>query len=273
MPARVRVASWPGWTSRPMKALMRWLALLVLALAALQLFFALRIAAMAAIDPESSTFQRSEAWAQIAGTGRLRWRQQWVPYADHPAVGQEPAALWRAQHVAQGAGIAAGAAARTVAQQAAHSGDLPQQRGMGRRRVWRASRSAALLWQKRAPTHPRRGRPAGRDAARAQALRESAGVGVSGPAHARELGADGQRATALNRSARANLGSSWKHRASGRAGEVWPPGSLRCSTNQRTARGAPTARHSRRRRPWRSVPQITAHGTAPFAPRKSCKRY
>src|SRR6218665_230641 len=82
MPARVRVASWPGWTSRPMKALMRWLALLVLALAALQLFFALRIAARAAIDPESSTFQRSEAWAQIAGTGRLRWRQQWVPYAE-----------------------------------------------------------------------------------------------------------------------------------------------------------------------------------------------
>ncbi|KAB7598033.1 monofunctional biosynthetic peptidoglycan transglycosylase, partial [Verminephrobacter sp. Larva24] len=32
MPARVRAASWPGWTSRPMKALMRWLALLVLAL-------------------------------------------------------------------------------------------------------------------------------------------------------------------------------------------------------------------------------------------------
>ncbi|ABM57946.1 monofunctional biosynthetic peptidoglycan transglycosylase [Verminephrobacter eiseniae EF01-2] len=82
MPARVRAASWPGWTSRPMKALMRWLALLVLALAALQLFFALRIAAMAVIDPESSTFQRSEAWAQIAGTGRLRWRQQWVPYAE-----------------------------------------------------------------------------------------------------------------------------------------------------------------------------------------------
>src|SRR6218665_1070626 len=82
MPARVRAASWPGWTSRPMKALMRWLALPVLALAALQLFFALRIAAMAAIDPESSTFQRSEAWGQIAGTGRLRWRQQWVPYAE-----------------------------------------------------------------------------------------------------------------------------------------------------------------------------------------------
>src|SRR6218665_3735265 len=82
MPARGRAASWPGWTSRPMKALMRWLALLVLALAALQLFFALRIAAMAAIDPESSTFQRSEAWAQIAGTARLRWRQQWVPYAE-----------------------------------------------------------------------------------------------------------------------------------------------------------------------------------------------
>src|SRR6218665_3786057 len=28
MPARVRAASWPAWTSRPMKALMRWVGLL-----------------------------------------------------------------------------------------------------------------------------------------------------------------------------------------------------------------------------------------------------
>ena len=64
-----------------MKALLRWLALVVLALLALQLLFIGRIAAMAVLDPESTAFQRSEAWAQIAGPEPLRWRQQWVPYA------------------------------------------------------------------------------------------------------------------------------------------------------------------------------------------------
>lgn len=64
-----------------MRALLRWLGLVLGAAVALQLFFVLRIAAMAAIDPESTAFQRSEAWAQVAGGGGLRWRQQWVPYA------------------------------------------------------------------------------------------------------------------------------------------------------------------------------------------------
>ncbi len=41
----------------------------------------LRIAAMAVVDPESTSFQRSEAWAQLRQDGGLRWRQQWVPYA------------------------------------------------------------------------------------------------------------------------------------------------------------------------------------------------
>ena len=63
-----------------MKPLLRWLGLVLLALLALQLFFVGRIAAMAVLDPESTSFQRSEAWAQIASTGELRWRQQWVPY-------------------------------------------------------------------------------------------------------------------------------------------------------------------------------------------------
>ena len=64
-----------------MKAVLRWLGLVVCAVVALQLFFVLRIAAMAVLDPESTTFQRSEAWAQLSTTGKLRWRQQWVPYA------------------------------------------------------------------------------------------------------------------------------------------------------------------------------------------------
>lgn len=64
-----------------MRGVLRWVALVLLALLALQLFFVARIAAMAVLAPESTTFQRSEAWAQIAGGDGLRWRQQWVPYA------------------------------------------------------------------------------------------------------------------------------------------------------------------------------------------------
>ena len=66
-----------------MKALLHWIACLALAALALQLFFVLRIASMAWVDPQSTTFQRSEAW-QIAihgrGNGERDWQQQWVPY-------------------------------------------------------------------------------------------------------------------------------------------------------------------------------------------------
>ncbi len=65
-----------------MKPVLRWLGLVLLALLALQLFFVLRIAAMAVLDPESTAFQRSDAWAQAGSTGTVLWRQQWVPYAD-----------------------------------------------------------------------------------------------------------------------------------------------------------------------------------------------
>ena len=69
-----------------MKPLLRWLVLVVLAWLALQLFFVGRIATMAVVAPQSTSFQRSEAWAQIASTGSVLWRQQWVPYgqiSDH----------------------------------------------------------------------------------------------------------------------------------------------------------------------------------------------
>ncbi|RYF43086.1 MAG: monofunctional biosynthetic peptidoglycan transglycosylase [Comamonadaceae bacterium] len=63
-----------------MKALLRWLALVLVAALALQLFFLTRIAVMAAIDPQSTSFQRSEAWRIATEKGRLRWRQEWVAY-------------------------------------------------------------------------------------------------------------------------------------------------------------------------------------------------
>ena len=45
-------------------ALLRLLGLLCLAALGLQLYFALRIAAMAWIDPQSTSFERSQVWRQ-----------------------------------------------------------------------------------------------------------------------------------------------------------------------------------------------------------------
>jgi monofunctional biosynthetic peptidoglycan transglycosylase len=64
--------------------MLRWLAMLVLAAAALQLYFVLRIAVMAVLDPQSTTFQRSEMWRITKERGALRWRQQWVDYSGLP---------------------------------------------------------------------------------------------------------------------------------------------------------------------------------------------
>ena len=64
-----------------MKSFLRWLGLAALAFAVLQLYFVARIAAMAVVDPQSTAFQRSEAWRVVNDKGALPWRQQWVPYA------------------------------------------------------------------------------------------------------------------------------------------------------------------------------------------------
>ncbi len=64
-----------------MKALLRLVGLILIAGLALQLYFIARIALMAAIDPESTAFERSETWRVATTTGRLKWRQQWVPYS------------------------------------------------------------------------------------------------------------------------------------------------------------------------------------------------
>ena len=68
-----------------MRRLGRWLLLVLVAGLALQLFFIGRIALMSVVDPQSTAFQRSEAW-RIANTGALRWRQDWRDYdqiSDH----------------------------------------------------------------------------------------------------------------------------------------------------------------------------------------------
>jgi len=62
------------------KAALRWFGLVLLAVLALQLFFLLRIAVWAWVDPQSTTFQRSEAWRIATEKHRLPWSQRWVPY-------------------------------------------------------------------------------------------------------------------------------------------------------------------------------------------------
>ena len=64
-----------------MKGLGRWLVLVLLAGLALQLYFFARIALMRVVNPESTAFQRSEAWGVAQNTDAMKWRQQWVPYA------------------------------------------------------------------------------------------------------------------------------------------------------------------------------------------------
>lgn len=64
-----------------MRPWLRWLGLAVAALLALQLYFVLRIAAMAVVNPQSTAFQRSQAWHLAHDKGAWHWRQQWVDYA------------------------------------------------------------------------------------------------------------------------------------------------------------------------------------------------
>ena len=63
-----------------MKALARLLLLVLCAALLLQLFFVARIALMVWVDPQSTTYQRSEAWQLVTSSDGLRWRQQWVNY-------------------------------------------------------------------------------------------------------------------------------------------------------------------------------------------------
>ena len=61
-----------------MRAFGRWCLLVVLALLGLQLFFAVRIASMAVVAPQSTSFERSQIWQIVTRQGQLPWRQAWV---------------------------------------------------------------------------------------------------------------------------------------------------------------------------------------------------
>jgi monofunctional biosynthetic peptidoglycan transglycosylase len=60
--------------------LWRFLALVVLCGIALQLYFLARVALMIVVDPQSTTFQRSEIWRQLREQHRVVWAQRWAPY-------------------------------------------------------------------------------------------------------------------------------------------------------------------------------------------------
>jgi len=69
-----------------MRPALRWLGLLVLAGVALQVFFAGRIALMAVVAPQSTAFERSQAWQIASAKGELPWRQEWV---DYPRISEQ----------------------------------------------------------------------------------------------------------------------------------------------------------------------------------------
>ncbi len=67
----------PAWLSHTL----RIVALLALCTLALQLVFVARIALMLVVDPQSTTFQRSEIVRLLADKHRVEWTQDWVPAA------------------------------------------------------------------------------------------------------------------------------------------------------------------------------------------------
>lgn len=83
----------------PGRQLLRLLALLALSALALQIVFVLRIALMAVLDPQSTTFQRSEMWRLVTQRRPLQWSQQWVP------LGQVSPHLQRAVIASEDAGF------------------------------------------------------------------------------------------------------------------------------------------------------------------------
>lgn len=61
-----------------MRQLLRLVLLLAVAFVSLQVFFVARVALMRWVDPQSTTFQRSEIWRLWHERGRIAWSQQWV---------------------------------------------------------------------------------------------------------------------------------------------------------------------------------------------------
>ncbi len=63
-----------------MKSMWRLVLLVLLSAIALQIYFAARVALMIAVDPQSTSFQRSEAWRLLTESAEPSWSQRWVAY-------------------------------------------------------------------------------------------------------------------------------------------------------------------------------------------------
>ncbi|MEP7296768.1 MAG: transglycosylase domain-containing protein [Burkholderiales bacterium] len=63
-----------------MRHVARVAALVLLSALALQLYFLARVGLMTVVDPQSTSFQRSEAWRLVGEKHTLLWSQQWVDY-------------------------------------------------------------------------------------------------------------------------------------------------------------------------------------------------
>jgi monofunctional biosynthetic peptidoglycan transglycosylase len=86
----------PPW----LRHVLRLVALLALCTLSLQLVFAGRIALMNVLDPQSTTFQRSEAWRLLVDKHQVLWSQQWVdadriaPHLKRAVVASEDAGFF-----------------------------------------------------------------------------------------------------------------------------------------------------------------------------------
>jgi monofunctional biosynthetic peptidoglycan transglycosylase len=87
---------WAGFTRHAWRLAL----LVVLCVASLQLYFLARVALMRVVDPQSTTFQRSEAWRLLTEKHRIAWRQEWIDY------GRISVALKRAVIASEDAGFA-----------------------------------------------------------------------------------------------------------------------------------------------------------------------
>jgi monofunctional biosynthetic peptidoglycan transglycosylase len=116
---------------------LRLLVLLVVAFVSLQIYFIARVALMRWVDPQSTTFQRSEIWRLWHERGRLAWSQRWV---DERAISND---LKRAVVASEDAGFVD------------HSGvewDAIE-------RAWDRNQRAAALHERRLVANPRRKGP------------------------------------------------------------------------------------------------------------------
>ena len=68
----------PAWLQRLSQHALRLVLLLLLCTVALQIVFVARIALMNFVDPQSSSFQRSEAWRLLVEKQQIAWSQEWV---------------------------------------------------------------------------------------------------------------------------------------------------------------------------------------------------